>query len=349
MTCDVIKDLLPLYQEGLASGETQQLVEEHLKSCPDCRAALEGLKTAMPEGERAALPLKNVSRKLKAQRIRAALTALFLLMAFVITAFSAFTTPRYAPYEEHLFSIREIRVADLLEGEITQNTLDILSQAGILGAAAEAGLKNGDEQLIRETLRYGGGGGGEKELPDTILEITFPSGYGAGLSSGYGAPEENPNIQSFDLKIYSYPFARIDRQGEAKMYQAVEKGKKAAVFYLEPDRADRLVYGPDPLPGGGRMTLPRLALAYYVLLGLALAVIIAVPLVIFRRKEKPRRVMTILLGLPLSWIAGHLMIKGFTNVSWEMWRDLGYILAAAAFLFAAWTAFWLGKPGKRID
>ncbi len=348
MTCDVIKDLLPLYQEGMASGESQKLVEEHLKRCPDCRAALDGLTTALPEGESPALPLKKVSRKLKAQRIRAALTALFLLMAFVTAAFSAFTAPRYAPYEEHLFSIREIRVADLLEGEITQTTLDILAQAGILSAAAEAGLKAGDDRLIRETLRYGGEGG-ERELPDTLLEIIFASGYGAGLSSGYGVPEGNPNIQSFDLQIFSYPFARIDHKGEAKMYQAVEKGKKAAVFYLEPDRADRLVYGPDPIPDGGRMTLPRLALAYYVLLGLALAVMIAVPLVIFRRKEKPRRVMTILLGLPLSWIAGHLMIKGFTSVSWEMWRDLGYILAAAAFLFAAWTAYWLGKPGKRID
>jgi hypothetical protein len=347
MHCDVIKDLLPLYAEGLASGESGKLVEEHLTGCPGCREALEGLKTALPDEESPALPLKKISRGIKRRRIRTALLVLFLLLAFVTSAFSAFTTPRYAPYTEHLFSIREIRVEDLLAGEITQNTLDILAKAGILNAAAEAKLTAGDGQLIRETLlRYGGR---ESELPDTLLELTFNLGYGAGLSYTMPSEGEDGGIQVFDLEIYSYPFARVDHQGETKLYTAVQKGKKAAVFYLEPDRPDRLVYGPNPIPDGGRMTLPRLALAYYVMMSLALAALIAIVLFILRKKEKPRRVLTILLGLPLSWVTGHLLIKGFTNESWEMLRDMAYILITAAFLFAAWMVYWLGKPDKRIN
>ena len=32
-TCDVIFDLLPLYIDGMTSGETAKVVEEHLKEC----------------------------------------------------------------------------------------------------------------------------------------------------------------------------------------------------------------------------------------------------------------------------------------------------------------------------
>ncbi len=296
-----------------------------------------------------ALPMKKISRNIKMQRLRAALLALFLVLAFATAAFSAFTTPRYVPYTEDLFSIREIMVADLLSGEMNEETIDMLARAGILGVAAETLMASGNDSLIKEMLRPGRHSGGETTLPDTLLEVTFAPGYGASLSYT-GVPDgEDGSIQSFDLQIYSYPFARTDHQGQAKLYTAVEKGKKAAVYYLEPDRMDRLVHGPDPIPHGGRMTLPRLALAYYVMLALALAVLIAIPLFFLRKKEKPRRVLILLLGLPLSWAAGHLLIRGFTNVSWEMWRDMGYILSAAVFLFAAWVVYWLGKPDKRIN
>ena len=346
MNCDVMMDLLPLYAEGMLSEASRKLVEEHLDACPNCGEVLKDLQAEAPRAEAAALPLEKISRGLKMKRVRAGLLVLFLLLAFVTAAFSAFTTPRYAPYTEQLFSIREIKVDELLAGDITQNTIDILAQAGILGAAAEKLMASGDDSLAQEALRSSRPGGGEKVLPDTLLEITFAPGYGASLSYS-GVPDgEDGSIQSFELQLYSYPFARVENQGEAKMYTAVEKGKKAAVYYLEPDRVDRLVYGPDPLPNGGRMTLPRLALAYYVMLALALAVLIAIPLFFLRKKEKPRRVLILLLGMPLSWAAGHLLIRGFTNVSWEIWRDMGYILATAVFLFAAWLIYWRGRPER---
>ena len=48
--CAVIRDLLPLYAEDLASEESKQVVDEHLADCPDCRARLETLRQpAVPE------------------------------------------------------------------------------------------------------------------------------------------------------------------------------------------------------------------------------------------------------------------------------------------------------------
>ena len=37
-SCDVARDLLPLYVEGLASQDSAGLLEEHLAECEGCRA-----------------------------------------------------------------------------------------------------------------------------------------------------------------------------------------------------------------------------------------------------------------------------------------------------------------------
>lgn len=44
LKCEIIKDLLPGYVEGLTSNDTNEAVEEHLKNCPDCQGAYERMK-----------------------------------------------------------------------------------------------------------------------------------------------------------------------------------------------------------------------------------------------------------------------------------------------------------------
>ena len=42
--CDIIGDVLPLYFEGMASEDTREFVEEHLKNCEGCRAKIDSMK-----------------------------------------------------------------------------------------------------------------------------------------------------------------------------------------------------------------------------------------------------------------------------------------------------------------
>lgn len=51
--CGVIRDLLPLYEDGAASEESQELVRVHLKDCPDCREELRKMRVplSMPPDE----------------------------------------------------------------------------------------------------------------------------------------------------------------------------------------------------------------------------------------------------------------------------------------------------------
>lgn len=48
LECDVIRDLLPLYAEKLASPASSALVEQHLAECPACRAELEQMEKPVP-------------------------------------------------------------------------------------------------------------------------------------------------------------------------------------------------------------------------------------------------------------------------------------------------------------
>ena len=44
MKCKIICDLLPMYIDEVCSDETKELVEEHLKACPECRREYEQMK-----------------------------------------------------------------------------------------------------------------------------------------------------------------------------------------------------------------------------------------------------------------------------------------------------------------
>ncbi len=43
--CSIVRDLLPLYTEGLVSEETATYIEAHLAECPACRAEYDAMKT----------------------------------------------------------------------------------------------------------------------------------------------------------------------------------------------------------------------------------------------------------------------------------------------------------------
>ena len=48
LNCEVIRDLLPLYAEHIASPASTALVEEHLQECDACRAELEQMQMPVP-------------------------------------------------------------------------------------------------------------------------------------------------------------------------------------------------------------------------------------------------------------------------------------------------------------
>ena len=74
LECDVIRDLLPLYAEKLASPASSALVEQHLAACPACRAELEKLREPVevqtePQPDMDAAPLKRLKKALLMKKV----------------------------------------------------------------------------------------------------------------------------------------------------------------------------------------------------------------------------------------------------------------------------------------
>lgn len=96
--CGVIRDLLPLYEDGAASEETTQLVREHIKDCPSCREELRKMRipVSMPVEEDGELWERYKRRQDQLRRKKNIRTAcvLFLLAAAVMFCLCYALIPR---------------------------------------------------------------------------------------------------------------------------------------------------------------------------------------------------------------------------------------------------------------
>lgn len=94
ITCDVIRDLLPLAAEELASPDSMEVVHEHLRDCEGCRDAYEKLKkppVIVPEEP----GLNTVRRNLWKRRFLTALCAVLIVCMAGCWFVSYFTAPIY--------------------------------------------------------------------------------------------------------------------------------------------------------------------------------------------------------------------------------------------------------------
>ncbi|SCY77264.1 zf-HC2 domain-containing protein [Alkaliphilus peptidifermentans] len=122
----------------------------------------------------------------------------------------------------------------------------------------------------------------------------------------------------------------------------------AAVYYYQTDGSeDILIYGKDINPNGGIVTLPRLFLTYYALIALILVAICGFFMALFRRHKKAVNLTMKILLLPVSYLLGLLMIKGFSTSSYTATRDFYAILLVMVPLYiASITAVRIIKENK---
>ena len=96
-SCDVIRDLLPLYEDGVASEKAQTMVREHLKDCPACREELRKMRTplSLPPEQDEELWRKYSERRAEIQRKRRKKLAIAAaVLAVVVLACLWYTRPR---------------------------------------------------------------------------------------------------------------------------------------------------------------------------------------------------------------------------------------------------------------
>lgn len=101
ISCDIIRDLLPLYAENLVSEDSRKLVDDHLCTCDPCTKQLGILKkaTAIPI-EVETKSLKRVENTLRRRRVLTVAAALMTALAVLVSGIVFMTAPVFLTAEQ---------------------------------------------------------------------------------------------------------------------------------------------------------------------------------------------------------------------------------------------------------
>lgn len=110
ISCNIIRDLLPLYVEDLASEDTRAMVDEHLHDCEECTKICDSMKKKTPVTmETTTESLGKVKRIIRRKRILSVMAALLTLVTIASAVFTYLFTPFQLTMEQALddFYVRE--------------------------------------------------------------------------------------------------------------------------------------------------------------------------------------------------------------------------------------------------
>lgn len=280
-TCNIIRDLLPTYIEGIASADTREYVEEHLAGCEACRDEMEGMRRDKLPQPASGLPMERLQKRLRGICIRTiAFTTAFVLAA-AIAIFAQLTQPRYLSCEEAFYSLSSY-------GDEEGGVITLKFSEAVTGYAVEEAL--------------------DPDAHAVEYSVTAWTSIWDQLTSGHGAQR---------VQI------RYDDRPTALYYVANDGGE------------DELLHAENYEPAGNRITLPRLALAYYLVIAAAGAALLIALRLLLRKWNIARRCLNALIPAPIAYVLAHLAVKGRNATSYHMVRDLAMIALVAVVFYCA--------------
>ena len=315
--CSIVQDLLPLYAEDMLREETKEFVDGHLAQCEACRTELTALKTEdVTPASVSAQPLRDLKKQLQRKRFTAVLLAVTLALTLATAGFAYLTAPQYLPYNETEWMITRSPRA-LADGSIMADGLTDLSGIESISVNLLTPVSGTEVTSTQE--------------PDSGRTVYFITAWRTPLDTWCG---------TFDV---SDTGDHAQREANALLDALGETESARTLFTLDATNCTAIYYSPNNgqddvlLCGsrdGGVISLPRLALGYYVLLSLTLFITLGIAFFICRRK-KVGKMLGYLALIPASYLLGHLLVKGFATTSYQMQRDFSLIVLTAALLYAA--------------
>lgn len=118
ISCDIIRDILPLYLDGVVSNDTRQMVEEHLGTCEQCREEAVMLKqdVVLPASKNVRLAerkvVKGLKRKLFRKKFIISAVSVIITLAVLSVVYSYMVmTETCVPYNSGKVWIEEVNGA----------------------------------------------------------------------------------------------------------------------------------------------------------------------------------------------------------------------------------------------
>ena len=207
--CGIVKDLLPLVAEHMASEESAAFVKEHLKTCEDCRKAFEEIQA--PVAAEPTAPLKTVRKTVKRRGLLIAGFAACLVAALLVCAIARLYKPIVLRSSDKAFASATVAPETIpLPAERTEPQGDASKEAE--NTAQDEELVKAAQQNIVILIN--------EELTDTTYNaIIVPDG--AMDPADADAPKTSSEI-SFKIEAVEAP------------ENANADGKSVAYFYLAP-------------------------------------------------------------------------------------------------------------------
>ena len=125
--CGIVKDLMPLVAENMASEESTAFVKNHLETCADCKKAFEDMRA--PVRTEPAAPLKMVKRTVKRRGLLIAGLIACLVAALLVGVFAGLMKPIVIHSAYEAFESVEIQPDRICLNQ-TQNTNLIAEKEG---------------------------------------------------------------------------------------------------------------------------------------------------------------------------------------------------------------------------
>ena len=316
--CSIVQDLLPLYAEDMLREETKEFVDGHLAQCAPCRAELAALKADVTPAPVNAQPLRSLKKQLRRKKFTAVLLAVALALTLATAGFAYLTAPQYLPYSETEWTVARA------DGAMTAEGLADLSGVESISVNLLTPVSGTEVTSTQE--------------PDSGKTVYFITAWRTPLDTWRGAFDKTgdaPNAHSANDRTQREADALQGALGKvesARTLFTLDTANCAAVYYSPNNgQDDVLLCGSRD---GGIISLPRLALGYYVLLSLALLIPLGIAFFVCRRK-KIGKVFGHLALIPACYLTGHLLVKGFATTSYQMQRDFSLIVLTGALLYAA--------------
>ena len=316
--CSIVQDLLPLYAEDMLREETKKFVDGHLAQCEACRAELAALKADVKPAPVNAQPLRSLKKQLRRKKFTAVLLAVTLALTLATAGFAYLTAPQYLPYSETEWTVARA------DGAVTAEGLADLSGVESISVNLLTPVSGTEVTSTQE--------------PDSGKTVYFITAWRTPLDTWRGAFDKTgdaPNAHSANDRTQREADALQGALGKvesARTLFTLDTANCAAVYYSPNNgQDDVLLCGSRD---GGIISLPRLALGYYVLLSLALLIPLSIALFLCRRKKAGKALGHLAL-IPACYLTGHLLVKGFVTTSYQMQRDFSLIVLTAALLYAA--------------
>lgn len=148
----------------------------------------------------------------------------------------------------------------------------------------------------------------------------------------------NYNIVSYgdnyDIMAWKTNISKIFESKEPKNTVInVDEEKNVSIHYIEQNgELDKQIYG--RYYHGGRITLPRLAMNYYVCFMGIIFLILCIMSIIFRRKARIMKVISTIMIFSISYIVANIIISGIRGSTHHIIRDLWFIVVATILIFS---------------